>query len=158
MSKYPSTDTSYVQKPSDQLIIRSKSTLACTECSMFPNLSILSYLGVSKMLLAASALFLLLGDKKNTPVAISNGKVVVNEELKQELEEAAQDTSKGYQQIRQSGAVAGVGAAVDNDTNACSELIKLISISDYEFECPKAATNIDWKYSLDQQTIRKIRQ
>lgn len=51
-------------------------------------------------------------------MAISNGKVVVNEELKQELEEAAQDTSKGYQQIRQSGAVAGVGAAVDNDTNA----------------------------------------
>ncbi|XP_022655647.1 inositol 1,4,5-trisphosphate receptor type 1-like isoform X5 [Varroa destructor] len=58
------------------------------------------------------------GDRKSTPVAISNGKVVVNEELKQELEEAAQDTSKGYQQIRQSGAVAGVGAAVDNDTNA----------------------------------------
>lgn len=52
---------------------------------------------------------------------MSNGKVVVNEELKQELEEAAQDTSKGYQQIRQTGAVAGVGAAVDSDPSACSE-------------------------------------
>lgn len=61
------------------------------------------------------------GDKKATSVAMSNGKVVVNEELKQELEEAAQDTSKGYQQIRQTGAVAGVGATVDSDPSACSE-------------------------------------
>lgn len=52
---------------------------------------------------------------------MSNGKIVVNEELKQELEEAAQDASKGYAQIKQSGAVVGVGTAVDNDPNPSSE-------------------------------------
>ena len=55
---------------------------------------------------------------------MSNGKIVVNEELKQELEEAAQDASKGYAQIKQSGAVVGVGTAVDNDPNPSSEFKK----------------------------------